>query len=87
MARRHPAWRVEITGVREDGPLAFVLPANDLRVRVEVGDDIGERTPAIDQIGVEADARRVFVTYRYSFAYRLTPHQRRSCMLGLVEPE
>lgn len=79
--------RVAIAGVRDDGPLAFVLPANDLRVRVEVGADIGERTPAIDQIGVEADARRVFLTYRFTFTYRLTRHQRRSCMLGLVEPD
>lgn len=79
--------RVSIRGVREDGPIEFVLPVNDLRVRVEVGDDIAERTPVIDQIGVEADARRVFVTYRYPFKYWLVPHQRRSCMLGLVEPD
>ncbi|MBZ5711707.1 DUF2169 family type VI secretion system accessory protein [Nannocystis pusilla] len=84
--RAEPGERVSITGVCEDGALAFELPVHDIRVRVEVGDDIGERTPAIDQIGVEADARRVFLTYRYSFAYHLTPHQRRTCMLGLVEP-
>jgi hypothetical protein len=83
--RVSPGERVSITGVREDGALAFVLPVNDIRVRIEVGDDIGERTPAIDQIGVEPDARRVFLTYRFSFTYHLTPRQRRTCMLGLVE--
>jgi hypothetical protein len=85
--KAEPGDRVSVTGVREDGALAFVLPKNDLRVRVQVGDDIAERIPAIDQIGVEADARRVFITYRYSFFYWLTPRERRSCMLGVVEPD
>ncbi|HEY8377921.1 MAG TPA: DUF2169 domain-containing protein [Nannocystis sp.] len=85
--RAEPGDRVVITGVREDGPLAFTLPVSDIRVRIEVGDDIGERTPAIDQIGVEADHRRVFITYRYCFAYWMRPQERRSCMFGIVEPD
>lgn len=83
--RAWPGDRVEVHGVRHDGVLAFTLPDDGLRVRVQVGDDVGERVPVIDQIGIEADARRVFLTYRYPFTYWLVPHQRRSCMLGLVE--
>lgn len=82
--RALPGDVVEVHGVRADGVVSFRLPDNDLRVRVQIGDDVGERTPVIDQIGVEADARRVFLTYRYPFKYWLAPHQERSCMLGLV---
>ncbi|MCY1059377.1 DUF2169 domain-containing protein [Nannocystis sp. SCPEA4] len=85
--RALPGDRVEVRGVREDGPLVFSLPPIALRVRVQIGDDGGERTPVLDQIGVDADARRVFLTYRYPFRYVVTPHQRRSCTLGLVEPD
>lgn len=80
-----PGDRVSIAGVREDGPLVFSLPDNPLRVRVQIGDDGGERTPAIDQIAVEPDRRRVFLSYRYPFRYILVPHQRRSCQLVLAD--
>ncbi|HEY0133290.1 MAG TPA: DUF2169 domain-containing protein, partial [Nannocystis sp.] len=76
--------RVVVRGVREDGPLSFVVPPTSLRVDVRVGDDGGVRTPAIDQIGIEADAGLVFITYRYPFRYVLTPHQRRHCRLSLA---
>lgn len=76
--------RVVVRGVREDGPLSFVLPATPLRVDVRIGDDGGVRTPAIDQIAIEADAGLVFITYRFAFRYVLTPHQRRSCRLSLA---
>ena len=82
--RAQPGDRVELRGVREDGVLAFTLPDSGLRVRVQIGDDAGERIPTIDQIGVEPDARRVFITYRFPFRYRYTPHQRRCCTLGLA---
>ncbi|MDC0672350.1 DUF2169 family type VI secretion system accessory protein [Nannocystis radixulma] len=85
--RALPGDQVVIHGVREDGPLVFSLPPIALRVGVQIGDDGGERTPVLDQIGVDADARRVFLTYRYPFRYVVTPHQRRSCTLGLVEPD
>jgi hypothetical protein len=75
---------VVVHGVREDGPLKFTLPDTPLRVEVRIGEHGGVRTPTIDQIGVEADAGLVFVTYRYPFRYVLTPHQRRACRLFLA---
>lgn len=80
-----PGELVVVHGVREDGPLKFALPDPPLRVEIKVGDDGGVRTPTIDQIGVEPDARRVYLTYRYVFRYILTPLQRRSCRLFVVE--
>ena len=79
-----PGEAVVVHGVREDGPLQFKLPDTPLRVEIKVGDDGGVRTPTIDQIGVEPDARRVFLTYRYPFRYVRTPLQRRSCRLFLA---
>ncbi len=35
----------------------------------------------IDQLGIEADVRRVFITWRYPFRYVLLPLQKRSCVL------
>lgn len=75
---------VAVHGVREDGPLTFTLPDTPLRVEVRIGGDGGVRTPAIDQIGVEPDSERVFITYRYPFRYMLTPRERRSCRLFLA---
>lgn len=73
--------RVSITGVREHGPVVFHLPPSGLRVRLAFGAEAGEREPAIDQIGVEVDKMRVFVSYRYPFRYHLNPLERRSCAL------
>lgn len=76
-----PGDRVSITGVREDGPLVFHLPDNLLRVRLAFGEETAEKTPAIDQIGVEPDLLRVFVSYRYPFRYVLHPLEKRVCEL------
>ncbi len=73
--------RISVTGVREDGPLVFHLPNPKLRVRLAFGQEAGERDLAIDQIGVEADRMRVFISYRYPFRYQLNPLEKRSCEL------
>lgn len=76
-----PGDRVSITGVREDGPVVFHLPTSSLRVRLAFGQEAGVREPAIDQIGVEVDRMRVFISYRYPFRYQLNPLEKRSCEL------
>ena len=76
-----PGDTVVVRGVREDGPLTFTLPEPPVRVDIRVGDDGGVRTPAIDQIGVDADARSVYLSYRFPFRYVLIPHRLRHCRL------
>ncbi len=76
-----PGERVSITGVSPEGELGFQLPESSPRVRLVFGTEIVDRTLAIDQIGIEADARRVFVSYRYPFRYVIHPLQRRTCEL------
>jgi hypothetical protein len=70
-----------IHGVRHDAPLTMLLPDHRLAVRITFDDEVIDRRPVIDQIGVEPDRNRVFITYRHPFRYVLYPMQRRSCAL------
>lgn len=79
-----PGDRVKVTGVRAEGPLEFRLPKTSLEVRLRFGDRELSVPPAIDQIGIESDLNRVFVTYRHPFRYRLVPLQKRACELVSV---
>jgi hypothetical protein len=73
--------RMRITGMSAAGPVEFALPSSGLMVKLGFGKDIVFREPAVDQIGVEVDRRRAFITYRYPFRYVLVPLVKRSCEL------
>jgi hypothetical protein len=73
--------RVKIDGVCEEGSLSFQLPDAELFIRLQFDREVIEAPLAIDQIGVEADKRRIFLAYRYPFRYVLHPMQKRSCEL------
>ncbi|EYF08689.1 DUF2169 family type VI secretion system accessory protein [Chondromyces apiculatus] len=74
-----------LTGFSAEGPISFRIPATQLRVRLELGEKIVERTPTIEAVGVDVPARKVFLGYRYPFRYVFVPHQRRVCTLFIVE--
>lgn len=76
-----PGDRVSVSGVSPDGDLTFRLPPASPRLRLTFGDEVIDRTLAIDQIGIEADVRRVFVSYRYPFRYVIHALQPRTCEL------
>jgi hypothetical protein len=76
-----PGTEVQVDGVWHDGPLAFAIPDAAPRVILTFGDKIIERDLVADQVGIEADQSRVFITYRHPFRYVLHPLQRRSCEL------
>jgi hypothetical protein len=78
-----PGDPVRIEGVSPDGPISFLVPDTDLWTRIRFDDELAERKLAIDQVGIEADRVRMFITYRYPFRYVLYPLQRRSCELYL----
>jgi hypothetical protein len=85
-ARVSPGDDVRVTGVSRSGVLAFRVPDLSLRARLRFGDVIVERPLAIDQLGIEAEHDRFFVTYRYPFRYVMHRLQKRSCEL-LLEGE
>lgn len=76
-----PGQRVRITGVRAHGPLTLCVPPTPFRAHFDFGDRHIEVEPAIDELGVECDAHRVFITYRHPFRYKIVPGQTRSCAL------
>jgi hypothetical protein len=72
---------VTITGGSPDGPVRLVMPPRSLLMDLSIGPARLERPLAIDQIGVELEQRRAFITYRYPFRYTLVPRERRTCTL------
>ncbi len=76
-----PGRRVALWGVDHDGPICFTLPSLPLLTRVQIGDQFHDRLMSIDQIGIEPDRRRVFITYRFPFRYSITRMQPRACSL------
>jgi len=83
--RVSPRDAVRVTGVSRAGVLAFEVPDLPLSVRLTFGDEIIQRPLSIDQLGIEAERDRCFVTYRYPFRYVTHRLQKRSCEL-LLEP-
>lgn len=78
-----PGEVLTIEGGSPDGPLRLVLPPLPLMIDLSIGRTRLERTLAIDQIGVELDQGRAFITYRYPFRYTLVPRELRSCALRM----
>ncbi len=81
--------QVRVSGVLQTGqPLLFRIPAFDLRVQLRFGSEIIERPMAIDQVGIESEYGRFFITYRYPFRYVMYPLQKRACalLMGPAQP-
>ena len=76
-----PGDPVELTGFTSDGPMRFSLPEPPAGVGLMFGDRVVERQLAVDQVGVEVDERRVFVTWRYPFKYVVREREKRMCQL------
>lgn len=72
-----PGSKVRVDGVRKNGPLAFVLPANPTTAKVCLDDYSYNQNPWVDQIGIDEDASQVFVTYRFPFRYTIVPLEKR----------
>lgn len=74
-----PGEQVELRGM---GPTrTFRLPATPPLATTRVGERSYVDPFRIDQIGVEPARRRFFVTYRYTFVYRLVVGDARSCIV------
>jgi hypothetical protein len=76
-----PGDLVRLENVRPDGPLCFTLPPCPVEMRLRIGERRLAAFPAIDQIGIEPDRLRAFVTYRHPFRYRMVPMEKRECSL------
>jgi hypothetical protein len=80
-----PGDPVRLTGVSHDGPVVFEVPSVPVVFRLSLDRTVLERSPTIDQIGIEVDKRRVFVSYRYPFRYVLYEGQQRQSELLMAQ--
>ncbi len=76
-----PGDPVELFGFSPHGPIGFVVPQPPALVRLRFGDRVVERALAVDQIGIEVDAGRVFITWRFPFKYVVRERENRMCEL------
>jgi hypothetical protein len=76
-----PGAEVTVDGVLHEGQLRFVLPQVPVSFRLTFDGTVIQRQPTIDQIGIESEHKRVFVTYRYPFRYVLFARQQREAAL------
>jgi hypothetical protein len=77
-----PGDLVRVSGVLRTGkPLVFQIPSFDPMVRLRFGNEVIERPLDIDQVGIESEHNRFFITYRYPFRYVMYPLQKRTCEL------
>ena len=76
-----PGDLVRVTHVLPSGHLQFRIPDLRLQARLEFGQEVIERPLAIDQLGIESERRRIFITYRYPFRYVMYRLQKRGCEL------
>jgi hypothetical protein len=80
-----PGDTITIEGVSFDGPLQVKMPPLPLKMRLTIGDTVVERPLRIDQVGVQVETGKAFITYRYPFRYEMNPRQLRVCELLAVE--
>jgi hypothetical protein len=73
--------RCSLFGVHEQGTIGFRIPKLPLLADIQIGETRVERLLAIEQIGVEPDLGRVFITYRFPFRYKIVRMQPRACVL------
>ena len=76
-----PGDPVELSGFSPHGPVRFVVPAPPASVQLGFGERVVERALTVDQIGVEVDAVRVFITWRFPFRYVVREREERMCRL------
>lgn len=74
---------VTLVGCTPGAPLAFQLPRAALCATLRLGDKRYERPLAIEQVGIDVERRKVFLTHRFPFRYRLVRKQLRSVSLTL----
>jgi hypothetical protein len=79
-----PSDQVRLTGVSHEGPVIFALPHIPAMFTLSLDSHVIARSPTIDQIGIELDKKRVFITYRYPFRYILYQRQQRKAELLLA---
>ncbi len=76
-----PGDAVELAGFSPRGLIRFAVPDPPARVLLAFGKRLVRMPLTVDQIGVEVDAARVFITWRVPFRYVVREREERMCQL------
>jgi hypothetical protein len=85
LPRLQPGDKLRIEGVHPERPRRVHVPELRLQVTLGFDDERFTRPMRIEQLGIEMQQGRLFVTYRFPFRYVIHPRQLRSCRLHLAE--
>lgn len=80
-----PGDTIAIEGMSVQGQTLVKIPPLPLKMRLTMGETIAERPLRIDQVGIQLEKGKAFITYRYPFRYELNRRQRRTCELLAME--
>ena len=68
-----PGEELLVEGVKPSGVFKFKIPTQDLTARLTFDGRVDTRSFFIDQVGLEPNVDRAFITYRYAFNYYMKP--------------
>jgi hypothetical protein len=74
-----------LRGVTSDQKISVRIPTDQFQTRLSFGDELITRAMPIDQVGIELDRGRIFVSYRYPFRYVVHRRQQRNCELRQLQ--
>jgi hypothetical protein len=79
--RAAPGDMLTVRGISAAPEFRVALPEQKFQVTLTFDDEVTERILPIDQIGLEFQRGRMFISYRYPFRYVMHPRQQRGCVL------
>jgi hypothetical protein len=79
--RAAPGDTLSVRGISAAPEFRVALPPQEFQVTLTFDDEVIERILPIDQVGLEFQRGRMFISYRYPFRYVMYPRQQRGCVL------
>ncbi|MBS1588553.1 MAG: DUF2169 domain-containing protein [Bacteroidetes bacterium] len=76
-----PGEEIIVEGMTSKGNFKMVVPDHSFSADIFLGTQTNVRKMQIDQIGVEPNIGRAFITYRYPFNYKVIPGKQRTITL------
>jgi hypothetical protein len=73
-----------LEGVHSNRKFSVKIPSLTLKIDLRFGEKSYERFCYIDQLGVEPDHNRIFLTYRYAFNYQMREKEKRIIKISVT---
>lgn len=80
-----PGEQIIISGVSAKGDYLVEIPDTSVSIDLQFGENHFARNFYIDQVGIEPQKNRAFITYKYAFNYTVRPHEQRVITINKTE--